>query len=66
MAESETKVTRSEYTVVKPFEQRRKLLAVDDRVMLRPDQAEWLTRDGYVTPVTPPAPPEKGKAKDAR
>lgn len=64
MAESETKVTRSEYTVVKPFEQRRKLLAKGDKAMLRPDQAERLTRDGYVAPAPPP--PEKGKAKDVR
>ena len=62
MAEAETKVERTEFIVKKPFENRRRLLAVDDKVMLRPDQAEWLKKDGYVAPVEPPPPPEKGKA----
>lgn len=66
MAEAETKVERTEFTVLKPFRNQGRLLAVDDTVMLRPDQAKWLKQDGYVAPVATPAPPEKGKAKDAR
>lgn len=62
MAETETKVERTEFTVLKPFEHRRQMLAVDDRVLLRPDQAEWLKKDGYVAPVAAPASSEKGKA----
>lgn len=64
MAEAaETKVERTEFIVLKPFRNQGRLLAVDDTVMLRPDQAKWLKKDGYVAPV---ATPEKGKAKDAR
>ena len=59
----ETKVERTEFTVLKPFRNQRRLLAVDEVVLLRPDQAEWLKKDGYVAPV---ATPEKAKAKDAR
>ena len=66
MAEAETKVERTEFTVLKPFRNQGRLLAVDDPVMLRPDQAKWLKKDGYVAPVATPATPEKAKAKDAR
>lgn len=59
---------RSQYRVLKPIVHRRQELAPGDTVSLRPDQAEWLQREGYVEPRRQPEAPaskEKG-VKDAR
>ena len=67
MAGDQDRVERTEYRVLRPIMFRRQELAPGDTVLLRPDQAERLQRQGYVEPVRPeaPAPKEKG-VRDAR